>query len=74
VCFRRRPAGADEEGTLERLNDDLDRRLAESGLGMISSTRVDGRYALRLCVLNHRSGPDDVERVLAWLETAPVAA
>jgi hypothetical protein len=37
---------------------------------MVSSTRVDGRYALRMCVLNHRSGPQDVERVLHWLETA----
>ena len=72
VCFRRRPDGIHEEGTLERLNSELDRRLRESGEGMISSTRVDGRYALRLCVLNHRSGADDVERVLAWLERAPL--
>jgi glutamate/tyrosine decarboxylase-like PLP-dependent enzyme len=72
VCFRRRPDGLAEEGTLERLNADLDRRLAQSGEGMISSTRVDGRYALRLCVLNHRSRADDVERVLGWLETASV--
>ena len=74
VCFRRRPPDVAEEGTLERLNADLDRRLVESGIGMISSTRVDGRYALRLCVLNHRSGPADIERVLGWLETAPVDA
>ena len=73
VCFRRRPAGVDEEGTLERLNTDLDRLLAESGEGMVSSTRIDGRYALRLCILNHRSRAEDVERVLAWLERAPVA-
>ena len=72
VCFRRRPAGVEEEGSLERLNADLDRRLAASGEGMISSTRVDGRYALRLCVLSHRSRAEDVERVLAWLEGAPV--
>jgi glutamate/tyrosine decarboxylase-like PLP-dependent enzyme len=73
VCFRRRPAGLDEEGTLERLNADLDRLLAESGEGMISSTRIDGRFALRLCVLNHRSRAEDVERVLTWLERAPTA-
>ena len=72
VCFRRRPAGLDEEGTLERVNAGLDRRLAVSGEGMISSTRVDGRYALRLCVLNHRSRAADVERVLGWLEAAPL--
>jgi aromatic-L-amino-acid decarboxylase len=72
VCFRRRPPGLDEEGSLERLNADLDRRLAESGEGMISSTRIDGRFALRLCVLNHRSRAEDVERVLVWLERAPL--
>ncbi|MBW3593720.1 MAG: aminotransferase class V-fold PLP-dependent enzyme [Actinobacteria bacterium] len=72
VCFRRRPAGLDEEGVLERLNADLDLRLAQSGEGMISSTRVDGRYALRLCILGHRSRAEDVERVLSWLETAPL--
>ncbi len=73
VCFRRRPAGVEEEGTLERLNVELDRRLLESGEGTISSTRVDGRYALRICVLNHRSGPEDVERILGWVERAPVS-
>ena len=72
VCFRRRPERLAEEGTLERLNAELVRRLAQSGVGMISSTRVDGRYALRLCVLNHRSGAEDVERVLDWLERAPL--
>jgi aromatic-L-amino-acid decarboxylase len=69
VCFRRRFEGLDEAG-IEQANVELAHRLAESGEGMISSTRVDGRYALRMCVLNHRSGPQDVERVLHWLETA----
>ena len=71
VCFRRRVEGLDESA-LERLNDDLDRRLAESGEGMISSTRIDGRFALRLCVLNHRSRAEDLERVISWLERAPI--
>ena len=72
VCFRRRPPGMTAEGSLERLNASLARKLMESGEGMVSSTRVDGRYALRLCVLNHRSGAADVERVLGWLERAPL--
>jgi aromatic-L-amino-acid/L-tryptophan decarboxylase len=72
VCFRRRPAGVDDEPELEALNADLIRRLAESGEGLISSTRVDGRYAMRICVLNHRSRPADVERTLGWLESSPL--
>ena len=63
--------GVDDEPELEALNQALDRRLAESGEGMVSSTRVEGRYALRLCVLNHSSRAEDVDRVLEWLERAP---
>lgn len=70
ICFRRvAQGGADmDEPALERLNAALVRDLAESGLGMISSTRIHGRYALRLCIMNHRSRREDVDRVLDWLE------
>ena len=74
MCFRRRPrGGAAGERELEALNSDLARRLAESGEGLVSTTRVDRRFALRMCVLGHRSRAEDIERVLAWLESAPVA-
>ena len=72
VCFRRVIEGAGEEA-LERANAGLVTGLAESGVGFVSSTRLGGRYALRLCVENHRSRAEDVERVLGWLEAAPVA-
>jgi aromatic-L-amino-acid decarboxylase len=73
VCFRRHVEGADEDG-LERLNQGLVEGLAASGVGLISSTRLHGRYALRMCVLNHGSGAREVERVLDWLGRAPVPA
>ncbi|HEX7117754.1 MAG TPA: aminotransferase class V-fold PLP-dependent enzyme [Longimicrobiales bacterium] len=72
VCFRRRPAGVDDEAELERINAALVPRLLESGVGMISSTRLHGRYALRVCPMNHRTRPEDVERVLQWLATAEI--
>jgi glutamate/tyrosine decarboxylase-like PLP-dependent enzyme len=72
VCFRRRFGGLDDEEELERRNAELVRQLADSGIGLISSTRLEGRYALRLCVLNHTSGPRDVNRVLDWLETTGI--
>lgn len=72
VCFRRRPAGVDDEPELEALNADLIRRIAESGEALVSSTRIDGRYAMRMCVLNHRSRAGDVERTLGWLESGPL--
>jgi len=76
VCFRRRlpVEGPDAEADLERVNAALVQRLAQSGVGMISSTRVAGRYALRLCIMNHRSRAEDVERVLRWLAEEPLPA
>jgi aromatic-L-amino-acid/L-tryptophan decarboxylase len=73
TCFRRRFGGTDDEEQLARLNAQLVSGLAETGKGLISSTRLRGRYALRLCVLNHTTTAADVEAVLDWLETAEVA-
>ena len=72
VCFRRRPPDEVDEGRLEQLNTALVRQLGESGEGLVSSTRLSGRYAVRACVLNHGTTVADVERVLAWLEEAPL--
>lgn len=73
VCFRNlgTDAAMTDEADIEALNRRLVRRLVESGRGMISSTRVRGRYALRLCIMNHRTRREDVEAVLdALLEVA----
>ena len=53
VCFRRHFPGVDDEARLEAMNAALVNALAESGYGLVSSTRLHGRYAIRLCVLNH---------------------
>jgi aromatic-L-amino-acid/L-tryptophan decarboxylase len=74
ICFRRHPPGTDDEATLEAINAALVAGLRESGLGLISSTRLHGRYALRVCVLNHGSTSRDVARVMGWLATSPVAS
>lgn len=71
VCFRRHPKGIDDERDLEAVNSALVRDLADSGIGLLSSTRLRGTYAIRLCVLNHTSGTEDVDRVLSWLEAQP---
>lgn len=73
TCFRRRFGGTHDEEELARLNAQLVAGLAATGTGLISSTRLRGRYALRLCVLNHTSTEADVEGVLSWLEQADVA-
>lgn len=72
VCFRRRDPGVDDEAELERRNAALVHDLADSGYGLVSSTRLDQRYAIRLCVMNHTSGVEDVLGVLRWFEEAEV--
>ncbi|MDQ2984195.1 MAG: aminotransferase class I/II-fold pyridoxal phosphate-dependent enzyme [Actinomycetota bacterium] len=71
LCFRRRFAGLDEDG-LARANARLVAALEASGLGLVSSTRLRERYAIRMCILNHTSGSDDVERVLDFLERTEI--
>jgi glutamate/tyrosine decarboxylase-like PLP-dependent enzyme len=70
VCFRRCGEGGEEE--LEELNAAVLARLGESGLAYLSSTRLEGRYSLRMCLSGHRTRRDDVEQVLAWLESAEI--
>ncbi len=63
VCFRRRDLD-------DVANAGLAAALERSGEGFVSSTRLHGRFALRMCVLNHQGTAEDVERVLGFLETA----
>jgi hypothetical protein len=72
VCFRRRFAGAEEEWQSARLNAALVGRFEQSGLGLVSSTMLDGRYAIRLCILNHTTSQADVERAIEWFARSPV--
>ncbi len=68
VCFRFRPGPAVEDAKLEALNERIQGRVIESGTAMMSSTRLKGRYALRLCILSHRTTWRDVEETLAAVE------
>ncbi len=74
VCFRRRFAAdaPEEEWRAARLNAALVGRFEQSGLGLVSSTTLEGRYAIRLCILNHTTTAADVERTLDWFAGAPV--
>jgi len=60
VCFRYAAAGLDDEA-LDALNLDVLKELHESGFAVPSYTRVDGRFALRVAITNHRTRMEDVE-------------
>src|SRR5436190_1281167 len=64
---RRRFEGADD-AEYERRNASLAAALEASGTGLVSSTRLHGRFALRLCILNHTTSLADVDAVLDFLE------
>jgi aromatic-L-amino-acid/L-tryptophan decarboxylase len=72
VCFRRRFADAQKEWQSARLNAALVGRFEQSGLGLVSSTVLEGRYAIRLCILNHTTTQADVEQTIEWFARSPV--
>jgi glutamate/tyrosine decarboxylase-like PLP-dependent enzyme len=80
VTFRRRPAGIDDEGRLERINARIADQIEQQGDVFISTGRVRGRFVLRLCILNHSTSQTEVDRALelaatlaADVESAPAA-
>jgi aromatic-L-amino-acid decarboxylase len=74
VCFRRTFDDTDDESEIERRNAALASAVEVSGIGVVSSTRLRGRYALRLCVLNHTTRQEDVDAVLEVIATGELDA
>jgi aromatic-L-amino-acid decarboxylase len=64
VCFRFAPAGV-EEDQLNSLNEEILLQLQESGVAVPSSTVIDGRFAIRCAIVNHRSRWEDFEALIA---------
>jgi len=60
VCFRFR-ADLLDEPSLNRLNEELMIRLQEEGKVLISYTTLNGTYALRAGITNHRSRLEDFD-------------
>lgn len=67
IAFRRRAA---DEATAARDNARLVAEFERTGQGLVSSTRLHGRYAVRLCAMNHTSGPEHVRNVLDFFAEA----
>jgi aromatic-L-amino-acid/L-tryptophan decarboxylase len=72
ICFRRSFADVHDEEQIDALNAELVSGFERTGRGLVSSTRLHGRYAIRMCVMNHTTGPDDIVATLDWFAQAPV--
>ena len=69
VCFRFRAAGKTDE-QLNALNTEILLRIQESGLAIPSQTVLNGRFAIRVAITNHRSRREDFDLLVrAVVET-----
>lgn len=64
VCFRYHPAGWMDEARIDTLNQQLLQALQRDGSSYLSNASVQGRFALRGCVLNYRTTERDMEILL----------
>ena len=69
LCFRYRPPGGDRTPErIDALNEAIQARVIQSGMAMISSTRLHGVYSLRLCIMSHQTTWDDVKETIRRIE------
>jgi glutamate/tyrosine decarboxylase-like PLP-dependent enzyme len=73
VCFRREWPGCDEAET-ERRGLALAAELERGGTALVSTTRLAGQHAIRLCILNPTTTAEHVRRVIEHFAAAPVPA
>ncbi len=68
ACFRYRVPDADE-GTCAALNQELLLQLQERGIAVPSSTMINGRFALRVAHVNHRTTRADIDLLVEAVVT-----
>lgn len=64
ACFRVRPPGADD-ARADALTEAALARLNATGRFLLSPTKVDGRPALRVCIVNFRTRAQDIDDLVA---------
>jgi glutamate/tyrosine decarboxylase-like PLP-dependent enzyme len=63
VCFRFKAPGK-SEAELNALNTEILLRLQESGIAIPSQTTLNGKFAIRVAVTNHRSRREDFDLLI----------
>ena len=61
--LRERVADDSVDSYLNRLNEDLLERIQTSGDAFVSNAVIDGRYALRACIVNFNTTESDIDRM-----------
>src|SRR5216117_992237 len=64
VCFRFVAPGVDD-AALNALNKEILLRIQESGLAIPSQTVLNGKFALRVAITNHRSRREDFDQLVS---------
>jgi glutamate/tyrosine decarboxylase-like PLP-dependent enzyme len=64
VCFRYRARG-DADSDCDALNQEILQRVVRRGQVFLSNATIHGRFALRACIVNHRTTPDDIAQVVS---------
>ena len=65
VCFRHRGDGRRSDDELDQWNKELLLRVVRRGRVFLSNATLRGRFALRACLVNHRSTEADVDAVVS---------
>jgi glutamate/tyrosine decarboxylase-like PLP-dependent enzyme len=63
-CFRYQPATECSPSALNQLNQTILETIVAEGNAFMSPTTLDGRYALRICIVNFRTREQDVDFLL----------
>ena len=68
-CFRANPGNV-SDGELDALNERINARVVAGRRFLISSTKLHGRFSLRICTLGFRTTRNDIEELFATLKSA----
>jgi glutamate/tyrosine decarboxylase-like PLP-dependent enzyme len=69
-CFRLHPRGVDDAQTLDTLNERVNAAVNGTGRFLISSTRVNGAFALRVCTHNWRTNEADIDELMELVRSS----
>lgn len=69
VCFRYIGAGGYSDEEMERLNLEILGRVVRRGEVYLSNARLNSKFCLRACIVNHRTTDADIDSVVAEVLT-----